>query len=360
MVLTDVGRIAFGPGVTFPSGGVQAISSFVMNDPDMALAGIWRMPKAGTIDRVLLSVSGRTGTSTTVLFNIGVVTVDASGNATTTPFGGSALETRSVNQLTIAPQIITLATPATVAKDDLVAARVWAEGTVPPDASNNITLRARLQSDATIIPYEQEVSAAAVASKNGTYPLISLQYSDGQYVGVPTTGSNTTAFGSGSTPNEWGALFTVPFACTCVGMGFFYKHAAAATGRISLYDNAGTLQRSATYPGVTYPTNYGRTEFEWAGYDLAPATSYRLSNLATSADNRQHIDLGLGASGQRASLPQGSSWQRSTRTNAADAGAWTETATAVPMMYLLLSHIDFEMVEGGGGGGGGGQGGLFF
>jgi hypothetical protein len=369
VTLTDVGRQLLGPGLGFPCGGAMSVSSLTLNDSDNSVAGVHRMPKAGTIDRLIFSESARTGTSSSVLFNIGAVTVDTSGNPTSTPFGGSALETRSVNALTVAQHIITLATPATVAKDDIVAGRIWPEGTVAPDGTQLITVRSKLSADADAIPYSAEWATAW--TKDDVQPMLTLQYSDGEYVGVPMHGNPfTTAFGSGSAPNEYGALFTVPYACTCIGMGYFHRQTTlAATGRLGLYDNTGTLQRSSTYPAGAFAitSTYGRSEVAWstpaaptvaAPIDLAPSTNYRIGHLATSADTRQHVEVVLGTSAQRASLPQGTLWQKTTRSNSADAGSWTETNTTVPMFYLILSHIDFSLTVGGGGTGG--QGGLFY
>lgn len=365
MTLTDVGRVLLGPGEGVQWGAQLAVSTLAHNDADNSAAGIWRAPKDGTIDRVIINISAKTGTSTTVLYNIGLVTLDSSGQPTTTPYGSSALITRSVNALSTGQNILTLTTPATATRGDLFAVRIWPEGTVAPDASNTVTVRTRIQTANTQVPYEIEWATAW--TKNASYPCLTAQYnaaSGNTLIGVPLagTGTSTSAFGSGSTPNEIGALFQVPFACTVIGAGWYHRQTtAAATGRIGLYDNAGTLQASATYPAGAFGSTaqYGPVEVEWAPYDLAAATNYRLGHLATSADTRQHAELTLAASADRAALPQGASWQRSSRTNSADTGAWTDTNTAIPLMYLILSHIDFSLTVGGGGGTGG-QKAIFF
>jgi hypothetical protein len=365
MTLTAVGRVLWGPGVNFPGGASMAASTLALNDADNAAAGIHRLPKAGSIDRVIINLSAKGTNSTTILYNIGIVTVDSSGNPTTTPYGGSALETRSVTALATGQNIITLATPATGVAGDVVGVRVWPEGTVAPNATNNVTIRTRVQSANTQVPYANEWATAW--TKSATYPLLTAQYATadgGTYVGLPPSSSSvpaTAAFGSGSTPNEIGALFQVPVNMTVVGAGYFHRQTTlAATGRLGLYDNAGTLQRSGSYPagafGIT--STYGVHEVEWAGYDLTAATNYRLGHLATSADTRQHLEVALASSGQRASLPQGASWQRTSRTNSADTGAWTDVDTTLPLLYLIVSHIDLSLTVGGGGGGG--QGAVFF
>jgi hypothetical protein len=359
MTLTAVGRVLLGPGTVPIAASTWSISTLALNDADNSAAAVWRLPKDGSIDRVITNISSKTGTSTTVLYNIGLVTLDSSGQPTTTPYGGSALITRSVSALATGQNILTLATPATAVAGDLVAVRIWPEGTVAPDATQTVTIRTRLQSTITQVPYEIEWATAW--TKNASYPMLTAQYAtaDGDtYVGIPPTSTSppvTVAFTNASAPNEIGALFTVPFACTCVGMGYYHRQTTlAATGRLGLYDNTSTLQRSGTYPAGAFGSlsAYGASEVEWAGYDLLAATNYRLGHLATSADTRQHAELALSSSAQRAALPQGASWQRTSRTNSADTGAWTDTNTTAPLMYLILSQIDFSLVSGGGGGGG--------
>lgn len=345
-------EFAWGPGLTFPGSGLWAISTFALNDGVRTVAGVHKLRKTGSVNRVLINPSAKAGTSSsTIKFVIGAYTVDASGNPTTTLYGGSAATTVTHAAVATGLQEITLSTPASGVRGDLVAFVVKPEGVDPPTATSNVTMRSRYQSGNLVLPYEAEWATSWV--KNATYPLVTGRYADDEFIGYqPSSAVISSGFASNTTPNEVGAQLTVPFGGRIVGMGGWRRPPLAGTGRISLYDASSVLQGSSAYvAGETAgPSTYGGHEVAFSpGYVVTAEQSLRITDLATSTDSRAHIEYALSSGALRGMFKQGARWQRTSRTNSSDTGAWTDDTTRLPMWYLLFDQID---LTGGGAGSG--------
>ena len=329
-------KTLWGPGASAQLGATSAsVTTLALNDADNSAASIFVAPKDGTTDRIGINVSAIGGTPPA--YNLGLVTLDASGNPTTTAYGGSAAQ--SVSSFSTGWQWITLTTPATAAAGDRIAARIWPGGTAP-DATNNITLRSRygLHGNASL-PHAQEFATAW--TKTVSSPMIAVRYSDGTVAPIWAISASailTSNFSSSASPDEQGALLTLPFSARCVGARLWLDpNSASCTGTAKLYDVSDTLLASAAFTAAEFQSNsLGFIDVHWDAVSLTKDASYRLTHLATSTDTRQVPNLGTPDTDSKNGVPEGSRWQQTTR-NAG--GAWTNTANTVPILALWLDQV---------------------
>jgi hypothetical protein len=201
------------------------------------------------------------------------------------------------------------------------------------------------------IPYG--VLNTGAAAKNGAHPIIALKYDDNAipWIGSPPVSSATVseAINTGTTPDEIGAVFTVPFSCKVKG-AIMRLSGAATTFAMKLYDDADGLLESVTGIDV----EQGGATAGVGGYmglfdtevTLTAGATYRLTCLPEDTTNITVYRGIVDASATREAWPGGTAWQKTSRT---DAGAWSPTDTQVPLMSLLISALD-DGASGGGGG----------
>lgn len=181
--------------------------------------------------------------------------------------------------------------------------------------------------------------------------IIALKYDDGTYATLdmpsyPFTAFNQRTFGSGSTPDERGLLFQVPFKARLAGIWARVDPDNAFD--IVLYDSASSVVISQSgYYTNTYSANGANGFFPFASPPtLTINSNYRIVIKPTTASTLILYDFDVNSSAIRQSLPGGSTWKSTSRT---DAGAWTDVDTNLPFMGLVFDGFD----DGVGGGGGG-------
>jgi hypothetical protein len=182
-------------------------------------------------------------------------------------------------------------------------------------------------------------------------PRMALEYSDGTYEAIPyvcpaVAGIATETYGTGTTPDERGLIFQLPFAAK-VG-GFWVAINRAAAFDIKLYDSDGsTVLESQSFAAASAGTVLIMHTYFDSEITLSKDTSYRMTVLPTTATT---VSLMVGSYSVAAvldALPGGQECHYTSRT---DAGAWTEATTKRPLMGLILSELDDGVSVGGGGG----------
>lgn len=309
-----------------------------LNDADNSMALCFAVPKTGNMNKVGIEATAVTGNPPP--YNISLVTVDTSGDPGTVTYGGASIGT--VDFTGAGWNWITLATPAAGTAGDIVAARVWpnlAAGT--PDGSNYARVR---------LCYPGQDMGPTVAK----YYTARWNDSDGLGMGVMYDDNSIAApavmgyqydIDTGTTPDEVGAKFTVPFACTCSGATVMRGASLPSSDHIiRLYDNAGGTVATT---GTVDISEENQDEamyavYRWASVNLAADTTYRLTLAPTTAGNVQVIVATVNEVESRYWFTEGTRWLCTERT---DAGAWTDTTTKIPMMGLILDS--FELPEAG-------------
>jgi len=254
------------------------VGRYVYNTMGMTAAGhkaafITQVPKTGTIAKVGIRVGTVTSSQTLKISLQGVTsgapdgTILASGNA----FGTQA------SPVTDTFYLVTLTSGPSVTLGNHIAVVVEWDST-----AGNLQITG-LQLGATTIHSSYGVLYTASWAKQLCLPCVSLEYSDGTYAGGTTWPASTMAsvtFNSGSTPDERGLYFQVPFPCRAVGAGGYFQHNGASNDYdLVLYASDGTtVLTSATPTADAVATNdYGHHFWLFnASQTLVKDTWYRL------------------------------------------------------------------------------------
>lgn len=202
-------------------------------------------------------------------------------------------------------------------------------------------------------PYGGTRSAAGVWTKQALPFPLAVEYDDTTYseiYGVCPAVTNIAAesYGSGSTPDEFGNLITVPMSCTANGIWIMGGWQTGACQYI-LYDTDGTtaLATITMDPDIIGGSSYQtplRLQFSSA-VTLTKDGAYRIVAKPTTASLATLYAWSYPAATVLTAEPGGTQCYSTTRT---DAGAWTDSQTKRYGIGLLLSQIDDGASSGGG------------
>jgi hypothetical protein len=183
---------------------------------------------------------------------------------------------------------------------------------------------------------------------------------------MPISATATLGFADSSSPDEYGLMFQVPWACTVEMLSARLTVAGATSDfKIGLYsDPTGTpvLMTSSDVLGE----QMGRVDISlmrWVNFmvpavNLTPGATYGVTVKAAGAGNVTLSRAVLGSADYRAFANGGTTLAQITRNGGAGAFTAEDPAVTLPLVALGLSHLD----NGVGGGGGGiriaGRGGL--
>lgn len=295
-------------------------------------ATILQAPKAGTI----LKVGWRSATFTSSgNADVRLETRDA---ATGDPSGTLLATNTNATQAVAAANTwmtTTLTAGATVTKGQIFAVVIaYSSGNWQVALADSVILSANY-------PYGDHFTGAW--AKQGTTMAMALEYSDGSYAFIPgvlpTTTYGATRIDTGTTPDEIGCLFTATHALRVTGWGGYLDLDNDAD--IVLYDTDGTT------PLLTHSidkddrqANSGGTFHGWfsSTVNLVAGSQYRLVMKPTTGATGPIIyEWNVASAAVMGALPGGSDWVRTERTNA---GAWTQTTTARPQLWLVVNGID--------------------
>lgn len=163
-------------------------------------------------------------------------------------------------------------------------------------------------------------------------------------------------YNSGSTPDEYAAVFQVPFKCSIRG-GYVVVGSVASTDNfeVVLYSDAqGTpvAERTVTVdPNFTGSTSNNGVYFvSFSSFTLSPNTWYALAMRPTTANNLTLVYIDIGSSfgnKYKKMLPLGTNCKLSSRTN--QTGAFSEVQTYFqPVFGLFIDKLDDGASSGGG------------
>lgn len=178
---------------------------------------------------------------------------------------------------------------------------------------------------------------------------------------APLDGTSETAFNSSSSPDEYALKFSIPIKCRCSGISVFMSNiAAAADFSLSLWPASSSVDGDALtqiaidgdWPFSTSADGYFTVMFPDA-VELAANTTYYLGVRADTANNIAIGRFGVptGVTNALRGFGNGSDtcYQSTRAWTAGTAGAWTDLATTLPLISLVIDQLD----DGAGGAGGG-------
>lgn len=299
-------------------------------------ATIFQVPKTGTIDRIRFA----TGTvSSSQDLSVSLETVSATdGFPTGTDYGGSAPETVASPAATTI-YTVTFATPASATKGDIIAVVIQWAGT------SGSVLFSRWGGTSALINNQcyGALYTGSWAKYTTSPPMFSVLYDDdtSEYIGAApaTITTPNRAFNTGSTPDEVGLRFKMPFGARATGVIGWVSPTAGRNTSLVLYSDAGTALATAS-PDFDQTANLnGAANLPYlfsSTVTLAKDTWYRLTYRPDTANNVTIPYLAFTDSYELGQIA-GSDVYHCERTNA---GSFTDSTNAYTPISLLINAID--------------------
>lgn len=227
--------------VSYLSGSAFYDNSLVIDAAGEKGGMVFEIPKTGNINTIRVRLLT---TTTGQQLTVGIYTVDASGNPTTTAYGGMVAGTVSVADTDDnLEKVVTLGTACAATEGDVVAVVVEFTST-----AGNLQI-ARGGMLAMGFPYTLAYLAGAWGGRSANVPVVALGYDDGTYPHIygvvpHTAGITSVAYNSGTvTFDEYGSLWTPDVPVRLKGLYIpAYAAAAGADAEWIAYDGTTALQ----------------------------------------------------------------------------------------------------------------------
>lgn len=333
-----------------------AISAFITNTQTLDAAGegvgvVFRAPLTDSVNRAHVYCVSTNGTPPS--YAARYETIDANGLPTGTLVAGSAQQTFTPTAATLHSP--TFASPAGLTAGTHYALIITDDGVTPPDGSNNATflyLSGGGHGGLLPIAVLNTGGGYALNATINRWPAIMPQYdatTDRMIQGISVAYSHPqTSFDSGSTPDEYGVVFTVPVTMSLFGLTMPLRMDNNSSDfDISLYNgpsaaDADLVVRLNSYDAsfMITGTSLGFTGEFPTPRILSPGSNYHCT-IRPSSLNNLRIRESVFASQALREAHHGADYQKVTRVNA---GAFSNHAAEVVHMQLL-----FDTLVGGGG-----------
>lgn len=328
----------------FPGDPVVNYTNMLIDAASEKAACIITVPKTGTIDKVAF----RTGTVTTGdTVDVRLETVSAAnGDPTGTLIAANANGSQVIGAGDDDTWFTTsLTTGPSVTRGDVIAVVIVNGG----GGGNMNISRLSSQMPSGSFPYTDLFTASWAKSPNCA--VVALEYDDASYENVigayPYSAiATTTTYNSGSTPDEKGLKFRLPYPVRVIGFWVGVDMIAGPTD-MKLYDSDGsTVLETVSLDNNIRSSGGNHAQYFASSYILAKDTFYRLTCVPSTTSNVRLFEVEVDAVAVMDALEGGQNFHWSERT---DAGAWTDTTTKRPLAGLIIDQFD----DGTGGAGGG-------
>lgn len=198
-------------------------------------------------------------------------------------------------------------------------------------------------------PYTDYHNGGSWTGHGPTCGCLLLEYDDGTYAQLdgaeiyPFHAFTDVAFGSGSTPDERGMIWTPDFTCKIKGL--WYKTNSTEVHNVVFYTGTTATETLTIDPDYRTTTNLCRRPVYFAAeHTLTAGVTYRFVVKPTSGSSISLGQFTVADAAYMAAMPLGTACHLTTRT---DGGAFSETPTIRPWMGLIISAIQTD--PGGGG-----------
>ncbi len=329
-----------------PATNAPIYGTMLLDAADEKVACIVQAPKTGNIRKV----GFRTGTVTTgATLDIRLETVSATdGDPTGTLL---ATDTNVSHVLGDGDDSIWITTAALTADAAITIGDIFSIVIVNPSGSPGTFLITK-GGDPTfaqlIFPYADLFTSSWTKQAFSQTPVCAVEYDDGTYANMGTVVYSATAllsWNSGSTPDEVGIKFKLPFTTRIKGINAIFELDQDTT--VKFYDNADSLltfidldkdQRGADpirQHDIIFP----------APQTILKDTFYRITFLpSTTTPDIRASELTFAS----AAIMDAWGSQNFHKTERTDAGAWTDTTTKSMSITLFFDQFDDGVSAGGG------------
>ena len=324
----------YGQRVPFPN-ATGTLATAILDASGDKIGGIFCAPKDGSIDRVQLYCSATAGTPPS--YTVRLETLSGgfpSGSLAGANASGSVTPTASTLHT------VTLTASLAVNTGDFFGIVL---NSASADGTNNATFNYR---SGLVWPISlgfpravQDLSAGSWSLGSET-PYIVPLYSDGEYfpLCVPNVSTVTTAYDSGTTPDEIGSLWVQAGKATCYGSLVHNRFVGGASdGTVKLYDSSDNLLASASITGadIVHTTGNLFWRVHWDGVTLNDGETCRLTMVPGSLTDMSIPVYTFASEAMRQAITHSSLTQRT------NAGAWTNDAASFVATMPLLSAITY-------------------
>ena len=305
------------------------------------------MSAAGHKEAVAVFEVAKTGSITAVGFltgtvtvsdsvTVGIYTIDASGNATATAYGGMVGGVQA-SVASNTPYSVTLGTPCSATAGDVVAIVLSFTSYVAGNFQcNGLGGSADARSS---LPYTNNYNGTTWA-KGRPWPVAWVSYGGTYYYLAhvfPITAISSLSFNlNTAVTDEYSLTFTLAFACRVAGAMAWVSGSGAF--ELTLYSGTTALQTYAINPAQS-GANAGPSYFTFPTPQvLAAATLYRLAIRPTTATSVTLQAFTLASAAAQDQMGGGQNFLLGKRL---DLGAWlTDVTTQRPVMALLIDQVD--------------------
>jgi hypothetical protein len=319
-------------GIQFSTGYPlwSANANYTLNATNTRLGQVFGVGRAGTVTHLCFRV--RTVTSAQTL-RVGLYTVDAAGNPTSTLYGGSAYATQATPAADTQYEVDI--TDATMTLGDQVAFVVEWDGT-QGDLGISVYGQGRTI-DSTLSRYTSSWQTKARARLS-----FSLKYSDGSYwAPYPFIHTTTARTFNASTAvaDEYALKVTMPFTCRAVGL-WSLPHFTSGTNAYDFVLYEGTTVRATRANYDSDVMNNGELfhAFFSTPYTLNAGTTYYLAAKPNTTTNIQFYTPTLGSAAHLETFPAGVAAYADRRL---DGGNWlNDIQTEYMPIGLIIDQLD--------------------
>jgi hypothetical protein len=342
-----------------PASTSPGFSSLLLDASDEVYAGIVRIKKAGTINRVHFRTATVTNGATV---NVRLETVDASGDPSDTLFAANTETTHVIANGDDNTWIRTgtLTASATVAIGDLIA--VVIEN--PTASPGNLNIVYSTSAGFTASPGNPGVfGPVRTTSVDLAFPLVALEYDDGTFAipmgAIPIdTASTVVTVDTARNPDEVALYFTPQFKVRIVGWWATLALVATADFRASLYASGNNTPLMTTDYDGDFISNTGSRNvsefFNDSPVTLDAGTAYYLGfqGLSTTDVSLRYWEVNSSYLNLLDCLPGKQAMHYASRdrssTTDPDAAAWTPITNRRLQAGLIYDQIDDGAGTGGG------------
>lgn len=331
---------------------VTAFFDAILLDAAGEKAGfVFEVQKAGTVTILHFRLSGVTTGQT---LRAGLYAVDASGNPTTTAYGGMAVGTVTVadtddNTL----KQVTLATPATMVAGDWVALVIEFDSTA---GNLNISRSGGSSGDAFSTLYTGGAWGARSMYASG----FALEYNDGTLGPsdsmLVSTFQNPGFHLDTAIADEYGTRFIYPFGGRIIGIRTALSLAASAIAEFNYYDGTTVVEQSVR--NAIYTANNGQREWDVRFLNPIPyvaGTERRIAVRPTVTGATGQVGISYSALPSAAALAtfgiDPTEWAAGRfvveGTRRINQGAWSDQSLWLPCLFYPI----FDQLDSGGRGG---------
>lgn len=348
-------RILYPHYMVYPRNGTPTFGTITLDGTADQLEFVWRAPEAATITHVAFRQNSLTGTAGTLrcgLQGVSATTGLADGTwlAAGSGYGDYNSWNASNNGLFVE---VALGSSVTVARGDVVAFVLDPQAVGTWDGSNSVVISRNSDFTPNLrVPYVNTGTGASITKQNVSNGPFVLRTASKSF-GNPIQTINALSFSSSSTPDEQGAIFTMPTgSCVSYTVRGVYLGGDfdAADFDIVLYDSDGTtvLQSVSIDKDQVSMNTSDQAMFyfdETTLSTLSPGVAYRLAikpTTTTAITAFMAWDVAVAQDLMRFTGGAATDFYHTART---DAGAWSQTTTRIPCMQLI---VDLDGTSGGG------------